>query len=711
MEKRKAELRCWSPGKVREFLEARQIPAETCKLLFDGGLAGEMLLDFTKQDFSELNIGLKPAEVHLVIKRKIEYINGEKNETEEVKEATVSQVKWARKEQNTRKFWNHLEKDLKYTQGNLIQVVPTDFDEPIKGFKLLSLEKSTLKDLERTFMDEVAKFASACLNMRVNGTLYFGVGDAKEDKGESKGGFKEVVGMDVQCKPGKAQHIIDDWIKNHLKGDNSKYLRNCSSEARKAFASSLSPVLVIEIEKSNKVVVEIDVKPDANVCSNLVFPINFPNSNETKNASTPHYYHITINGCSEVNNDLVKNFIDIVIPQNQTRRLNEEKTKKTNNNVFSESIHPEAEITIDFDTKRGSTHQNNKQTSLNNMEIYNEEQSIFHERCVDAETLKQPEGTCLATEIMSSSRSTNTENRGEQTTGVDLTHMNTGAKKKVNNKLKQLQAPPDCDLSIEDLESLNPNTVFKKAQLPSVFQQPSNDVDILEESLQWACLWMLRRKEKKDYVWQKGMLKIEKMLMHIAFNQLSNDQLQEWMDVQRQKIMEIMMAEEQEVHIVKSEPIEKATAKAKKKHMESYEQEQRGCRSGDSSKKNNSLSLNSSDAKPAIKGVEKEDLKARTKTGPRPPPLQLADLRGLPPNQQFVKDMFPPRLLKKFLDKTLPDRELSVTWAMEWLNCREDRAGYPYDPESPAKSISIDYAFNKLSNEQLDAWLMGHLLD
>jgi len=42
--------------------------------------------------------------------------------------------------------------------------------------------------------------------------------------------------------------------------------------------------------------------------------------------------------------------------------------------------------------------------------------------------------------------------------------------------------------------------------------------------------------------------------------------------------MEIMMAEEQEVHIVKSEPIEKATAKAKKKHMESYEQEQRGCR-------------------------------------------------------------------------------------------------------------------------------------
>jgi len=73
--------------------------------------------------------------------------------------------------------------------------------------------------------------------------------------------------------------------------------------------------------------------------------------------------------------------------------------------------------------------------------------------------------------------------------------------------------------------------------------------------------------------------------------------------------------------------------------------------------------------------------------------------------------MFPPRLLKKFLDKTLPDRELSVTWAMEWLNCREDRAGYPYDPESPAKTISIDYAFNKLSNEQLDAWLMGHLLD
>ena len=37
------------------------------------------------------------------------------------------------------------------------------------------------------------------------------------------------------------------------------------------------------------------------------------------------------------------------------------------------------------------------------------------------------------------------------------------------------------------------------------------------------------------------MLPIEKMLIHIAFNQLSNGQLEYWMDIQRQKIIDLVV--------------------------------------------------------------------------------------------------------------------------------------------------------------------------
>jgi hypothetical protein len=37
----------------------------------------------------------------------------------------------------------------------------------------------TIKDLEKFFVQRVAKFACACINQRCNGTIYFGVGDNK----------------------------------------------------------------------------------------------------------------------------------------------------------------------------------------------------------------------------------------------------------------------------------------------------------------------------------------------------------------------------------------------------------------------------------------------------------------------------------------------------------------------------------------------------
>ena len=109
---------------------------------------------------------------------------------------------------------------------------------------------------------------------------------------------------------------------------------------------------------------------------------------------------------------------------------------------------------------------------------------------------------------------------------------------------------------------------------------------------------------------------------------------------------------------------------------------------------------------------EKDAAPVAAKAVEEPPlqPLQLRYIEQLPPFHFFTKAMFPTELLKRFEKKTSADRELTIRWTMAWLKQRGDRKGYPYDPAEPEKFISIDYAFNKLSNEQLDAWMMGRII-
>ena len=92
-------------------------------------------------------------------------------------------------------------------------------------------------------------------------------------------------------------------------------------------------------------------------------------------------------------------------------------------------------------------------------------------------------------------------------------------------------------LSVEVLAKLNPNSVFKREQFPEEFFQTSSDVDVLEETLQWAMAWRARRLERREYV--PTYLPIEVMTLDVAFNSLSNAQLDCWMNIQRQKIIDL----------------------------------------------------------------------------------------------------------------------------------------------------------------------------
>ena len=269
---------------MRDFLKTK-IKSQVPETLYKGGFDGQMLLTWTKQDYQELDEEpkLKSAEVVMVIKTKNEFIDGK---ADLPKKATTTTTE----RQKTRSFWKPWDLNNKYKIGNFIppESGPSSIEEPAREFKLFSLDKKRLEEVETSFVDKVAKFAAACLNSRINGTIYFGVGDNRD--GHKHG---EIVGMNV--KEENECNMIEEWIEKHLRGTNQKYLMYCKNEEKRAFSRCISTVKVIQIEDSSKVIVEIDIKPEADICKYLVFPIHFPEGGDVKTAK--YFYREGTSSC------------------------------------------------------------------------------------------------------------------------------------------------------------------------------------------------------------------------------------------------------------------------------------------------------------------------------------------------------------------------------------------------------------------------------
>ena len=179
--------------------------------------------------------------------------------------------------QTTRPFFKPPEPDLKYKLGNCISVESgvSSMEEPAREFKLFSLDQCELQDVENKFIDKLAKFAAACLNSQTNGAMHLGVADTNTKDGDYKHG--EIVGMNI---PDHQSYSMEEWINKHLRGTNPKYLEHCNMQAKKPFSRYIVRLKVIGIENCDRNIVEVDIKPDADICK--YFPINFPSGNDKK---------------------------------------------------------------------------------------------------------------------------------------------------------------------------------------------------------------------------------------------------------------------------------------------------------------------------------------------------------------------------------------------------------------------------------------------
>ena len=70
---------------------------------------------------------------------------------------------------------------------------------------------------------------------------------------------------------------------------------------------------------------------------------------------------------------------------------------------------------------------------------------------------------------------------------------------------------------------------------PDIFQKPG--AAFFEEKVklkvQWATLWIQRRKERPGLKLHEETNKLKSMLIYEAFNKLSNTQLELWTDIQK----------------------------------------------------------------------------------------------------------------------------------------------------------------------------------
>nr|XP_056705123.1 sterile alpha motif domain-containing protein 9-like [Euleptes europaea] len=135
---------------------------------------------------------------------------------------------------------------------------------------------TTAASLDRTrlqakFACEVMKFASACMNIRTNGTIHFGVKDTVENKGWQHG---QIVGI----------HIRD----REMFVDALDYIERCfESHVQEAARLCIHPPVFIEvISKDNQeqyLVVEVDIEPLSSTVKGKIFQVRLPKFNEDSN--------------------------------------------------------------------------------------------------------------------------------------------------------------------------------------------------------------------------------------------------------------------------------------------------------------------------------------------------------------------------------------------------------------------------------------------
>uniref|UniRef100_A0A673NHZ0 SAM domain-containing protein n=1 Tax=Sinocyclocheilus rhinocerous TaxID=307959 RepID=A0A673NHZ0_9TELE len=282
----------WNEDHVSSWLQAIGIKPEHIQKLKAEEVTGPVLLNINESYLKKLGLG--GGQIQLLLSKRDELLDKSKTikkrgeNREEAKHEVVSSSDVTSPEQPL------LSSDLTETSVSLPQSRYRKFNDNDEHFSYIkhailppetgidnlitpcheykSLEnacKLELRKLKIKFASEVIQFACACMNMRANGTIHFGVMD------KTKTSYKhgEIIGIPIEDKE-IFQEALD-------------YIENCfpalHSDARKCIKTPKFIPIVDKSSQTQNWIVEVDVVPMVNIVRDKLYGARIPKFNEKTN--------------------------------------------------------------------------------------------------------------------------------------------------------------------------------------------------------------------------------------------------------------------------------------------------------------------------------------------------------------------------------------------------------------------------------------------
>lgn len=215
------------------------------------------------------------------------------------------------------------EKDFRYVKHHVLppETGTENMMVPCHEYKSLEIAyKLDSKRLQVKVASEVLRFACACMNMRANGTIHFGIMD--KVKGTHKHG--EIIGIPANNQ----EDFVDalDYIERCFKGSNQQ------SDARSCIRNPRF-IEVLDKERSgNTWVIEYDIVPKASIVKDKLYYVGVPKfsekDNKVKCEEKIPYHRVGANTPRVPEDDLVP-FIQGLREKDQQREEAESTSKET----------------------------------------------------------------------------------------------------------------------------------------------------------------------------------------------------------------------------------------------------------------------------------------------------------------------------------------------------------------------------------------------
>ncbi|XP_035261267.1 sterile alpha motif domain-containing protein 9-like [Anguilla anguilla] len=292
----------WKECDVSSWLKSIRVNENFIEKMKEEEVDGQVLLELTQSYLTE-QIGMKSGKAHVIIQKRNKLVESlrvqepqkaleKKQGRDQKKQQTVdkqdtdagaTQVPTGAESQSQEQSVSVLstKRDCKprpigekgseftYLQHSVLQPESgvSDLITPCHEYKSFATAATLSRErLQAKFAREVFKFGSACMNMRSNGTIHFGVMDSKGNSGHVHG---EVIGVPVKEK----DMYIDafDHIERSFSKLISEHVRMCIRE----------PEFIKVANCTEHYVIEVDIVPEVSIVRNKVYPVRLPNFTET----------------------------------------------------------------------------------------------------------------------------------------------------------------------------------------------------------------------------------------------------------------------------------------------------------------------------------------------------------------------------------------------------------------------------------------------